>query len=200
MGAKLGIEIIPASSPQAKGRVERNHGTHQDRLVKKLRRRGIADIAGANTFLETEYWAAHNARFTQPARDANDFHVAVARGCQLDLVFRLEDTRVVSNDWVVRYHNRLLQLQRQSGHAPARSTVVVYEEPGGRIEIRYRDQVMRWTEIYVASAARVRSVSPPPTAPTPPVVATRRYHPARDHPWRKDIEKPGPPIWQVIDR
>ena len=107
MCAKLGIEIIPASSPQAKGRVERNHGTHQDRLVKKLRRRGIADIAGANTFLETEYWAAHNARFTQPARDANDFHVAVARGCQLDLVFRLEDTRVVSNDWVVRYHNRL---------------------------------------------------------------------------------------------
>jgi transposase len=55
MCAALGIQIIAASSPQAKGRVERNHGTHQDRLVKKLRRLGIADAAAANTFLETTY-------------------------------------------------------------------------------------------------------------------------------------------------
>ena len=60
MCATLGIRIIPASSPQAKGRIERNHGTQQDRLVKKLRRKGIADLEPANTFLETEYWADHN--------------------------------------------------------------------------------------------------------------------------------------------
>src|SRR5262249_18747443 len=60
MCATLGIQIIPASSPQAKGRVERNHGTQQDRLVKKLRRQGIADLATANAFLET-YWPDHNA-------------------------------------------------------------------------------------------------------------------------------------------
>jgi hypothetical protein len=53
-------------------------------------------------------------------------------------VFRLEETRTVSNDWVVRYHNRLLQLERQSGHAPARSTVLVSEDAEGQIEIRYR--------------------------------------------------------------
>ena len=47
---QLGIRIIPASSPQAKGRIERNHGTHQDRLVKKLRRKGIADLTAANVF------------------------------------------------------------------------------------------------------------------------------------------------------
>ena len=55
MCAQLGLRIIPASSPQAKGRIERNHGTHQDRLVKKLRRQGIADLPAANGFLETEY-------------------------------------------------------------------------------------------------------------------------------------------------
>jgi transposase len=55
MCAKLGITIIPASSPQAKGRIERHHGTHQDRLVKKLRRQAIADLAAANTFLATQY-------------------------------------------------------------------------------------------------------------------------------------------------
>ena len=65
MCAALGIQIIAASSPQAKGRVERNHGTHQDRLVKKLRRLGIADAAAANAFLETTYLPEHNARFAQ---------------------------------------------------------------------------------------------------------------------------------------
>src|SRR6185295_8334373 len=56
MCAKLGITIIPASSPQAKGRIERHHGTHQDRLVKKLRRQAIGDVVTANAFLETTYW------------------------------------------------------------------------------------------------------------------------------------------------
>jgi hypothetical protein len=65
MCATLGIQIIPASSPQAKGRIDRNHGTHQDRLVKKLRRRGIRDVGAANQFLHTGYWADHNARFAQ---------------------------------------------------------------------------------------------------------------------------------------
>ena len=65
MCASLGIQIIAASSPQAKGRVERNHGTHQDRLVKKLRRLGIADDAAANAFLEVTYLPEHNTRFAQ---------------------------------------------------------------------------------------------------------------------------------------
>src|SRR5262245_14662509 len=64
MCATLGIQIIPASSPQAKRRIERNHGTHQDRLVKKLQLKGIDDIAAANAFLETAYVAELNRRFT----------------------------------------------------------------------------------------------------------------------------------------
>ena len=74
MCASLGIQIIAASSPQAKGRVERNHGTHQDRLVKKLRRLGIADATAANAFLETTYLPEHNARFAQAPASAEDFH------------------------------------------------------------------------------------------------------------------------------
>jgi hypothetical protein len=82
MCAALGIKIIPASSPQAKGRIERNHGTHQDRLVKKLRRTGVADVAAANAFLEGEYWADHNRRFAQaPAStDAGTQHGPGVRG------------------------------------------------------------------------------------------------------------------------
>src|SRR6185295_11937386 len=133
MCAHLGIRIIPASSPQAKGRIERNHGTHQDRLVKKLRRKGIADLGAANVFLETEYWTDHNRRFAQAASDRADFHLAVPRSVRLDTVFRLEEKRIVSNDWVVRYDNRVLQLERQSGRPPARGTVLVYEAIDGAI-------------------------------------------------------------------
>src|SRR5262249_19773733 len=77
MCAQLGIRIIPASSPQAKGRIERHHGTHQDRLVKKLRRPAIADLAAANAFLEAGYWTEHNTRFARPPASPDDFHVAI---------------------------------------------------------------------------------------------------------------------------
>jgi transposase len=181
MCATLGIKIIPASSPQAKGRIERNHGTHQDRLVKKLRRHGIADITSANAFLDTEYWADHNGRFAQAPGSADDFHVAVPRGIRLDQVFRLEETRTVSNDWVVRYDNRYLQIERQSHRPPARSTVTVSEAATGQLEIRYRDRVMRWTE--------VAAPQPKPAAPRPllPKTPARRRGQSADHPWHQAV-------------
>lgn len=199
MCAKLGITIIPASSPQAKGRIERHHGTHQDRLVKKLRRNGIVDLATANTFLDTEYWADHNGRFARAAASADDFHRAVPRGLTLDAVFRLEQTRSVSADWVVRYANRHFQLERQSHLPPARSTVQLFEDATGQIEIRYRDRVMRWTDITAATA------SPGPS----PIRAGRRRDPAAvrgpragaDHPWRQRYATMGSghrQAWQAI--
>jgi hypothetical protein len=182
MCAALGIQIIPASSPQAKGRIERNHGTQQDRLVKKLRRRGVADVRTANTFLEAEYWADHNARFTVAASSADDFHVVRPRAVRLDTVFRLEEERTVSNDWVVRYANRWLQLERQSGLAPARGTVLVREDAAGAIEIRYRDRAMRWTEIPKPVASAPRSSARPRPAP-----ASGSSVPCADHPWRHGV-------------
>jgi transposase len=190
MCATLGIKIIPASSPQAKGRIERNHGTHQDRLVKKLRRKRIADVESANAFLDTHYWADHNRRFAQAAPSAEDFHLAIARGVQLNKVFRLEQKRIVSNDWVVRYDNRLFQLERQSGRPPARSTVLVYEASDGQIEIRYRQCVMRWTEVL--PQAPTETVMPPESRVTSERRGTVRIKPRRvcdDHPWRRVVDE-----------
>jgi transposase len=181
MCAALGIQIIAASSPQAKGRVERNHGTHQDRLVKKLRRLGIADATAANAFLETTYLPDHNARFAQAPASTDDFHRRTPSRATLDRVLQLEETRVLSNDWVVRYATRWLQVARQSHQAPARSTVLVRENASGAIEIRYRDRLMRWAEIAAP-------VKPPPAAARPPL-STAPHRPARpsmDHPWRRD--------------
>lgn len=184
MCAALGIQIIPASSPQAKGRIERHHGTHQDRLVKKLRRRGIGDLTSANQFLATAYWTEHNARFAQPAASAEDFHGRRPSPSVLARFLRLETARTVGNDWVVRYHNRLFQLERQTALPPARSTVRVYEAESGAIEIRYRDRVMRWTEI--ALAARAHPASRTAVSTDAASRASRRNRPnvSADHPWQ----------------
>jgi len=186
MCAKLGITIIPASSPQAKGRIERHHGTHQDRLVKKLRRQAIGDVVTANAFLETTYWADHNGRFACAPASTDDFHVAVPRGLSLATIFRLEETRTVSNDWVVRYANRLLQLERQSHQPPARSTVQVLEDAAGQIEIRYRDRRMRWTEVVPPLVP----TSTPPVGTRPPARPPSGLRPgpgglSADHPWHQ---------------
>lgn len=181
MCAAVGIQIIAARSPQAKGRVERNHGTHQDRLVKKLRRLGIADAPDANAFLEASYVPEHNARFAVPAASSDDFHRRAPSRRTLDRVFQLEETRVLSNDWVIRYDTRCFQVARQSQQAPAKSTVLVRENAAGAIELRYRGRPMPWTEIAA------------PVTPTSPAIRPRLssapHRPARpsaDHPWRRD--------------
>jgi len=79
MCAKLGIELIAAGSPQAKGRIERIHGVHQDRLVKKLRRRGIVSHAAANVYLRKEYLPEHNGRFARRSARPEDYHRGAPR-------------------------------------------------------------------------------------------------------------------------
>ncbi len=181
MCASLGIQIIAAGSPQAKGRVERNHGTYQDRLVKKLRRLGIADAAAANAFLETTYLPEHNARFAQAPASADDFHRRTPGRVTLDRALQLEETRVLSNDWVIRYDTRYFQVARQSHQAPARSTVLVREAVTGAIEIRYRGHLMRWSEI----PAPPPKPKPVPVAAQPAAASGAPSRPSADHPWRR---------------
>src|SRR5437667_10918512 len=114
MCAKLGIGIIAASSPQAKGRVERVHGTHQDRLVKKLRLATVSNYDDANAYLQEHYIAQHNRHYARPAAAEADYHRQRPTARQLDDVFWLEDERELSEARVVRYKNRLLQLARQN--------------------------------------------------------------------------------------
>lgn len=169
MCARLGIRIIPASSPQAKGRVERSHGTHQDRLIKKLRRKNICTPAGANRYLEQEYLPGHNRRFAQAPAGKEDFHRAAPSAAELDRIFRLQSERVVSNDWVVSYAGRCLQLQRQSRHyAPAQARVTVWEDEAGHLEVAYRGQTLAWEEIRREERDRADAAKPGPTVRAAP--------------------------------
>jgi hypothetical protein len=155
MCEKLGIEIIAAGSPQAKGRVERNHGTHQDRLIKKMRRKKIRTHEQANIYLQQEYLPEHNERFRRAAAEVEDYHRRAPSATQLREVFRLESERIIGNDWVVRYDNRLFQVQAQSRkYAPAQGQVVVCEWQDGTVEIAYRGSKLPWKEIF-GTAPRV---------------------------------------------
>ena len=175
---KLGIQIIGARSPQAKGRVERVHGTSQDRLIKKLRRKGIREYDAANAYVAREYFVGHNARFARPASSETDFHTPVPRGLDLNEVFRLETEHTLGNDWVVRHDNRYFQVQRQSRYAPARSTVLVCEQEDGRLQLEYRGQKLAFEEI--SAPPRAARVSQPAVA-TP----TRSSTPGAQHPWQR---------------
>ena len=137
MCTKLGITLIGAASPQAKGRVERGHGTHQDRLIKKLRLEGICDVVAANAYVETSYLPAHDTRFAIAPTSAVDHHRVRDRRRLADAdVFCLETIRVIGNDHVVQYQNRGLQLDRAlRGRVPAKNKVVVRELIDGTLRV-----------------------------------------------------------------
>lgn len=187
MCAKLGIELIAASSPQAKGRVERVHGTHQDRLVKKLRRQEICSHEHANVYLEREYLLEHNRRFGRTAAKPEDYHRRTPRAAELERIFRLESERTISEDWVVRYDNRFFQLAGQSSrYAPARGKVLVCEGRYGRLGIEYRGRALRWREISAPSKPQVLAPAGPSERKLVPVtVVQRKRTPPANHPWRE---------------
>jgi hypothetical protein len=184
MCERLGIKIIAASSPQAKGRVERNHGTHQDRLVKKLRRKGITTHQEVNQYLEEEYCDEHNRRFAIEPKSEVDYHLSAPGVRKLRDILRLETERVLANDWVVRHHNRFYQVERQNRtQAPAKSALVVCEWEDGTMEIHYRGRKLNWHEIPQRPKKPAGGVSTQPRKHfTPPAVNMP------NHPWRKSYQ------------
>lgn len=178
--AELGIELIAANSPQAKGRVERNHATHQDRLIKKMRLKRISDYKRANEYLRA-YLPEHNRKFTvQPASEV-DFHDAPPTPEKLQLVFCFLEQRRVSNDWVVQYRNRSLQLEAQPGVVPG-GEILVREWRDGRIELYAGTCRLNWAEVERQPARPVRQR----------VQHRAKVIPAADHPWKSRSIPPKP--------
>jgi transposase len=195
MCQSLDIRIIAANSAQAKGRIERNHGTHQDRLIKKMRLKGIQTYAAANAFLEKDYLPEHNRRFVRVPAKPEDYHRPAPSQKELEAVFHLETERIISNDWVVRHDNRYFQLQPQAGrYAPAKGKVSVCAWEDGRLEIRYRGRAVAWQQIQApAPAAGTTAARAGATAPAAANSGKRKPSiPQPDHPWRQDCRKMRP--------
>ena len=182
--AQLGVALILANSPQAKGRVERMNGVLQDRLVKALRLAGIQDLAAANEFLVKTYLPEHQRQFRYEAASAVDAHQAVPQ--KLDEVLSWEVERVVQRDWTVASGGKRYQLDPQhEALSLAGKPVIVRTLRDGGVQLERRGVKLRWKAI---SGRPVR-------APARPEVKAKRAEPGRKpaaakkpgagHPWRR---------------
>jgi transposase len=134
---ELGIRMIPAYSPQARGRSERNFGTWQGRLPQELRLRGITTLEAANRFLRHEYMSGFNRRFAVAAAQPGSAFLPL-RGQDLEHVFALQHERVVNRDNTVEIAHRVLQIEQ----TPWRNTlagcrVTVHEHLDGTLSVGY---------------------------------------------------------------
>ena len=183
---ELGIEVICAHSPQAKGRVERSFDTHQDRLVKELRLAQIRDKERANRFLRERYVPAHNRHYAVEPANPTDAHRPLLVTHDLDAILSIQTTRTIERDFTLRWQNRFFQLgPEQPVRLRPGDTVLIEQRLEGLVHLRAKGRYLAATPI----AKR---------APRPSGVATlapgvfrrprRPYHPPRAHPWRV----PGP--------
>src|SRR5262250_2143323 len=137
---ELGIQMIPAYSPQARGRSERNFGTWQGRLPQELRLRGIRTVEAANRFLREQYIGEFNARFQVPAAQRGSAFVRRSSR-DLDLIFALQFERTVNRDNTVSIQNLRLQIEPVRWRATlAGCTVTVHQHLDGTFTITHGPQ------------------------------------------------------------
>ena len=172
--AELGVELIAAHSPQAKGRVERLFKTVQDRLVKELRLAGIATIEAANQFVE-EWLPIFNRRFAVQPAQAADLHRPRPAGHALDRILCLKTTRCLRKDFTITHQRGLYQI-----HETIRAAhVLVEEHVNGTMRITHQGRTLGFHAIASRpmKAAEAKKVHPPRCLVTPRL----------DHPWRKRL-------------
>lgn len=143
---ELGIEVVCAHSPQAKGRVERGFLTHQDRLVKELRLAGISTIEAANKFLRGAYIPKHNRRYAVEPAEPADVHRPLLRSHDLDAILSVQEERQVYNDSIVRYGNRFLLLAEGHG-LRSKTKVVVQERLDGTLRIERQGRYFEFKQV-----------------------------------------------------
>jgi hypothetical protein len=174
---KLGIELITAHSPQAKGRVERGHGLYQDRLVKELRLEGCDTIAGVNELLAGPYGQQLSDRCAVEPRAQADYHRS-AKGIDLAAIFCIEEARQVSGDWIVRFNNQFFQLQPRQPGARGKGRVMVQRYLNGELHFRYQEVELSYTVLPEPPAKKQKAAAPTVRKP-------QKYVPPKNHPWRQ---------------
>jgi transposase len=154
---ELGIQMIPAYSPQARGRSERSFGTWQGRLPQELRLAKITTVEAANAFLKSRYIAEFNAKFATPAKEKGTaFHTCSRK--DLDCVFTVQTQRVVAKDNTVAIGERSWQIAKtRFRHSLAGCTVTIHEHLDARISIRYGPHVIARFDALGQSAATKRA-------------------------------------------
>lgn len=189
---ELNIELILAHSPQAKGRVERNFGTSQDRLIKELRVADVSTLEDGNRFLEEVYIPYWDERFAVEPAESRDAHRKLSKRVDLDALFAKTLTRSVANDFTIRYGNRRWQIsKRQARGIQPRQKVTVELRIDGSVRFRFKKRYLDLEPVQELAKAEPRHNRGPktnkaPAAATSPKPRPMPPRPGPDHPWRKN--------------
>lgn len=175
---KLGIKIIAARSPQAKGRVERKHAVFQDRWVKELRLKEISEIDKANELLP-DFVCELNKKFMVTPAESTNYHHPAENKERLRDIFCWEDTRTLANDWTLRYENRIFQVVRQSNMPSPKSIITVRKRLDGSLQFLHEHEEIACIEIK-AREAKARPTSTKPR---------KQWRPGPEHPWNQGLKK-----------
>ena len=183
---ELGVKIIPAYSAQAKGRIERQFRTFQDRLIKEMRLRGIKGIEEANEFLKY-YLPIYNKRFGVIPREKANLHGPIPKWTKLDRILCIKTQHVVRNDTTIVHEKKLYQIEEKT----KAKKVTVEERINGTMKIYDGEsKSLRYKQITSLPKKREESKIKPNKKLTK--ISRKKYIPPADHPWRKF--KPG---WRI---
>ena len=144
---ELGVELILANSPQAKGRVERLFGTLQDRWVKELRLAKVTTLQQANDLLDGRLLAEFNARFAVTPASGNDAHRPPGKGRDLAAILSVQEERAVANDYTIRLGNRFYQLLPPVWPGERGGRVVVERRLDGSMKVRFKQRYLEYREV-----------------------------------------------------
>jgi len=171
---ELGVKVIYADSPQAKGRIERLFSTFQDRLIKEMRLRGIKTIEEGNKFLGW-YLPVYGKRFGVKPSKEGDLHRPKLKDAELERILCIRTERVLRNDFTITYNKKLYQIE---DNVRAKK-VVVEEKFNGSVSIRYKDVLLKFKEITQRPEKITREEHKNKTM--------KIFRPAKDHPWRNYV-------------
>lgn len=177
---ELGIEVIHANSPQAKGRIERSFRTHQDRLIKEMRLAKINTIDEANKFLKEYYLPKHNRKFcVRPAKE-DDMHMPVSEEQNLNNILAIKTDRTVRNDYTIAYEHNLYQLYTDL--ALKGRKVKVVEKLNLKMHIEYKGESIKYSKIDLK--LRAKEIDDFQSEKVVRLVRKTKYKPGRNHPWK----------------
>lgn len=177
----LGIELIFAHSPQAKGRVERVHGTLQDRLIKEMRLKNISTIEEANIFLPT-FIEEYNAKYGISPRESTDSHRALDPTIDLEKIFAKRSTRKISKDLSFSYRGTIYQIDTAEPNRFSKSHITILDRPGKPILVERNGKNYSYKEWDKGFTEKPKILDAKELEAHWPSKAKRK--PRRNHPWR----------------
>ena len=175
--AQLGIELILANSPQAKGRVERLFQTAQDRLVKELRLAKAVTIEQANQVLERTFQPWFNRRCTVKPTSASGAHRPIQPAMNLAAILAIHTIRTVANDYTIRFANRLYQLLPPAWPGLRGGKVTVEQRLDGSMHLRFKQRYLPYQRAARPVGSSLGALPPDPRSLSPlriPAVAGKK--------------------------